>query len=224
MDNLLFSANIVIPIFLLMALGYILTIIKFWDGDFLRIGNALSFKLFFPVLLFYNISHSNFYEIFNLKFILYALLLVTVIVAISLLIVPMAVKNNSRRGVIIQALFRGNFILLGLPLSQGMFGDEGAALASVVAAIVVPYFNVLATILLSVYGGAKIARPIHVVGRILKNPLIIGSIVGVIFVSIGIKLPSFIDDTLLTVRDMTTPFALMILGGDFRVKSVVRNF
>ena len=224
MDNLLFSANIVAPIFLLIALGYLLTCVKAWDAGFLKIANSLSFKLFFPVLLFYNISHADFYEIFDFRFLLFLILFISAVVALSLLIVPFTVKNNRRRGVIIQALFRGNFLLLGLPLCQGMFGDAGAAAASVTAAIVVPYFNVLATILLSVYGGEKIERPVLVIAKILKNPLILGSALGVVSTLLGIEYPYIIDKTILSVRELATPFALMILGGDFRFRSFVRNF
>ena len=72
LNDLLFSANTVVPIFLLIMLGYVLTRIKLWDAHFLKIANDVCFKCLLPVLLFYNVATADIFEVFNGKLIIYA--------------------------------------------------------------------------------------------------------------------------------------------------------
>ena len=65
LGDLIFSANVVVPIFLLILLGYFLTRIKLWDEHFLKIANNVCFKVLLPVLLFYNVASANIFEVFN---------------------------------------------------------------------------------------------------------------------------------------------------------------
>ena len=69
-EDLLFSCNVVLPIFFLILLGYVLTRIHLWNENFLKIANDLCFKCLLPVLLFYNVAVANIFEVFNGKLIL----------------------------------------------------------------------------------------------------------------------------------------------------------
>ena len=63
-NDLLFSCNVVVPIFLLIVLGYVLTRVKLWDEHFLKVANNVCFKCLLPVLLFYNVASANIFEYF----------------------------------------------------------------------------------------------------------------------------------------------------------------
>ena len=126
MDNLLFSLNVVLPLVLLMFLGTFLRKIKIFDKDFLKKTNKFAFKVLLPVLLFNNIYNSKISEEINLKFIIFAVSIVLVTIGIMFIVVPKLEKDNRNRGVIIQGLYRSNFILFGVPLCINIFGDEGA--------------------------------------------------------------------------------------------------
>ena len=87
-SDLIFSANVVVPIFLLIILGYFLTKIKLWDGHFLKIANEVCFKCLLPVLLFYNVATANIFEVFNLKLIIYVCLCACLLCGILFFIIP----------------------------------------------------------------------------------------------------------------------------------------
>ncbi len=69
-----------------------------------------------PVLLFYNVATANIFEVFNAKLIIYICACACLICALLFIVVPLAVKDPKRRGVMIQGTFRSNFLLFGVPL------------------------------------------------------------------------------------------------------------
>ena len=227
LNDLLFSANVVVPIFLLIMLGYVLTRIKLWDENFLKIANNLCFKCLLPVLLFHNVASANIFEVFNGKLILYASLCAIALCGLLFLIVPIFVKDNKRRGVMIQGTFRSNFLLFGIPLGLSIGGDKGAVLAAVVASFYVPTINMLSVISLYAFSDAKGKNIKSALLGILKNPLIIGGVSGLIFSFIrnyiGFEIPTMLDSTLGNIKSIATPFAFLILGGDLKFGSMLRN-
>ena len=108
-SDLEFSARVIVPIFLLIMLGYALTRLKVWDAHFLKIANNVCFKCLLPVLLFYNVASANILEVFNGKLILYVCLCACLICGVLFLIFPIFIKDKKRRGVMIQGTFRSNF-------------------------------------------------------------------------------------------------------------------
>lgn len=225
--DLIFSANVVVPIFLLILLGYFLTRIKLWDENFLKIANQVCFKCLLPVLLFYNVATANIFEVFNLKLIIYVCLCACILCGILFLIVPLFIKDKKRRGVMIQGTFRSNFLLFGVPLGLSIGGNEGAVLAAVVASFYVPVINMLSVISLYVFSESENKNLKSAVLGIIKNPLIIGGVSGLIFSlirnSIGFEIPTMIDTTLFNIKSAATPIAFMILGGDLKFKNMLKN-
>ena len=225
--DLNFSANVVVPIFLLILLGYFLTRIKLWDENFLKIANQVCFKCLLPVLLFYNVATANIFEVFNLKLIIYVCLCACILCGILFLIVPLFIKDKKRRGVMIQGTFRSNFLLFGVPLGLSIGGNEGAVLAAVVASFYVPVINMLSVISLYVFSESENKSIKSALLGIVKNPLIIGGVSGLIFSlirnSIGFEIPTMIDTTLFNIKSAATPIAFMILGGDLKFKNMLRN-
>ena len=227
LNDLLFSANTVVPIFLLIMLGYVLTRIKLWDAHFLKIANDVCFKCLLPVLLFYNVATADIFEVFNGKLIIYASLCACAICGILFLIVPLFVKDKKRRGVMIQGTFRSNFLLFGVPLGLSIGGEKGAVLAAVVASFYVPVINMLSVISLYAFSDAKNKNLKSALLGILKNPLIIGGVSGLIFSLIrnyiGFEIPTMIDTTLFNIKSTATPLAFLILGGDLKFGNMLRN-
>ncbi len=227
MSSFLFSVNAVIPLFLLTALGWCLTKLKVWNGEFLKTANGISFNVLIPTMLFYNIYTSDFSSVFDAKLLAFVLIAVCIVCVIGFVLVPILSKGKARQGVILQALFRGNFALLGLPLCQSLAGDEGAQIASVFLAFLIPAFNVLATVILSIYNNStntKADSLFQIIVKILKNPLIIGCILGLIFSFAKIPLPEIILKPVKDLKAVATPFALLVLGGDFKFRSFIDNF
>lgn len=227
LQDLLFSANVIVPIFLLILLGYALTRLKLFDAHFLGIANDVCFKCLLPVLLFYNVASANIFEVFNGKLILYVCLCAITICGILFLIVPLFIKDNKRRGVMIQGTFRSNFLLFGVPLGLSIGGQTGAVLAAVVASFYVPVINMLSVISLYVFSDSKNKNLKAALLGILKNPLIIGGVSGLLFSLIrnfiGFEIPVMLDTTLFNIKSTATPLAFLILGGDLKFGNMLRN-
>ena len=225
--DLLFSANVVVPIFLLIMLGYFLTRIKLWDEHFLKIANNVCFKCLLPVLLFYNVATADIFEVFNLKLLVYCCVCAIILCGLLFLIVPIFVKDPKKRGVMIQGTFRSNFLLFGVPLSLSIGGEKGAVLAAVIASFYVPMINLLSVVSLYVFSDAEDKSIKKALLGIVKNPLIIGGISGLIFSVIrnliGFELPTMIDTTLFNIKSAATPIAFLILGGDLKFGNMLKN-
>ena len=227
LDDLLFSANVIVPIFLLIMLGYALTRLKVWDEHFLKIANDVCFKCLLPVLLFYNVATANILEVFNGKLIFYVCLCGCLICGFLFLIVPLFIKDKKRRGVMIQGTFRSNFLLFGVPLGLSIGGTNGAILAAVVASFYVPLINVLSVISLYVFSEAEHKNLKSALLGIVKNPLIIGGVSGLVFSlirnSVGFEIPQMMGDSLRFIKEAATPLAFLVLGGDLKFASMLRN-
>ena len=227
LSDLLFSANVIVPIFLLIMLGYALTRLKVWDAHFLKIANNVCFKVLLPVLLFYNVATANIFEVFNGKLIIYVCLCACALCGLLFLIVPLFVKDKKRRGVMIQGTFRSNFLLFGVPLGLSIGGAAGSVLAAVVASFYVPVINMLSVISLYAFSDAENKSLKSALIGIVKNPLVIGGVSGLVFSlirnSIGFELPYMIDTTLSNIKSTATPLAFLILGGDLKFGNMLRN-
>ena len=123
MENLLLSFNIVLPLFLCILLGYFLRRIRFFDDAFLKKMNVCVFKVFLPIYLFNNVYTTDLSAAFNAKLMIFSVISVFVLFGLLMLVIPLLEKENPKRGVIIQAVFRSNFALFGLPLALSNRGS-----------------------------------------------------------------------------------------------------
>ena len=107
MENLIFSLNATIPIFLVMVLGYIFKQIKLLDDSFVKTLNSFNFKVTLPALLLADIAEADFYAVWDTKFVLFCfgvtILCICVIVALS----AVFIKDKSIKGEFMQASYRG---------------------------------------------------------------------------------------------------------------------
>lgn len=152
-DAFLFAANAVLPIVLMIAVGYILKRIKLFNQGFLDVGNKLTFRVLIPALLFYNIYGIGSFDEINFGFVLYGIIAIFAIFLAAMLITCLFTKDSAKRGALIQSAFRSNYAIIGLPLASALFGDKGAAAAGIMSAFCVPFFNILAVITLTVFNG-----------------------------------------------------------------------
>ncbi|MGN0817473.1 MAG: AEC family transporter [Candidatus Coproplasma sp.] len=257
-DVFITSVNAVIPIVLLILLGYLLKRFKFINDNFVKIGNKFVFKVCLPCMLFVNIYDSmNSFADIRWDVVIYAVIMICLIFALGLLTAILTTKESKRRGVILQCSFRSNFAIIGLTLVERLGGDTG--IAGIVSAFSIPVFNILAVVALSIFvsgdtldetslqanaeGQAQtpIAKPEKkhnvkgIILNIIKNPLIIGVVVGLVFVGIreleravcGGETPFRFDTQLkflyTAVKDLkaiASPLALIVLGGQFEFSAV----
>lgn len=219
MENLILSINVVLPLFLTMALGYVLKCLKMFDDNTLKVMNNITFKVFLPLLLFYNIYKTDLNGAINLKLIFFALLSVTITFVILCIFIPFIEKDNKKRGVLIQGIFRSNFVIFGLPVASSLFGDDKVGMVAILIATIVPLFNMLAVISLEIFRCGKLDIKNTLKG-IITNPLIIASVIGICFLILEIKLPIAIEKSVSDISKIATPLSLILLGGSFAFTDV----
>jgi len=219
MDNLILSFNVVLPIFLCILLGYFLRRIHMVDTPSLNTMNKLCFKVFLPIYLFNNIATTNLAAAFNGKLLATAYLGVTAQFVLLMLLIPRLEKENPRRGVLIQAMFRSNFALFGLPLALSLCGTEKVGPTSILVGFTVPLFNILAVVSLESFRGGKPSIKKMAKG-IATNPLIIASLLGIAFNLLDFTLPGAVQKSVNDLGGVATPLSLVALGGSFTVSKV----
>ena len=219
MENLIISFNVVLPLFLCIALGYFLKRIHMLDGDVLKKMNKLCFKVFLPIYLFNSVYKTDLSAAFNAKLILYGIFALTIFFIILMLLIPRIEKDDKKRGVMIQAIFRSNFALFGLPVATSLCGEANLGPTSLLLGITVPFFNVYAVIALETFRGGKPSIRKMIKG-IVTNPLIISCVLGVIFYLLKIELPYAVDKTVVDLGRVATPLSLVVLGGEFAFSNV----
>ena len=233
-ENLAISVNAVLPLIICMAAGYLFRRTKLVDEGFCRKCNTFCFKTFLPLMIFMNVYNSDLESAVQPGAFLFAAAAVLVIFAAAFLIIPRIVKKvsvdsagspvsaASRQAVLIQCIFRSNFVIFGYQVVANVYGAGQAAVASVMAAIVVPLYNVLAVITLEYFTNSKNGlRP--VILGIIKNPLIIGAVAALLFKLSGLTLPAPLYTGLSDMAGMATPLALVVLGGTFHFDALRRN-
>lgn len=219
MENLILSFNVVLPLFICISLGYFLKRIGMCDEKALNVINKMCFKVFLPIYLFYNIYTTDLSAAFNGKLIVFAIGGLIAIFFVLMFLIPRVEKEDSRRGVLIQAIFRSNFALFGLPVALSLCGEELIGPTSVLLGLTVPVFNVLAVISLETFRGGK-PDVKQMLRGIVTNPLIIASVIGIVFYFLNIKLPYGVEKSVVDLGKVATPLSLVALGGSFTIGKV----
>ncbi len=226
MTDLIFAINATAPIVLMVVVGYFLKRLKMLDGNVARVLNKLVFRVFLPAMLFLNMYKIESLADVDFGFVWYTVIATVVLFCAAFGAVLLFTKENPKRGALLQSVFRANYALVGIPLATSLFGDEGAIAATVLSAFIIPVFNSLAVIGLSIFSSDKKPSVKKILIGIVKNPLIQAIALGfvalgirAIFVKVGVafRLTDLVPvyKTLSNLSSVATPLALLVLGAQF---------
>ena len=143
MDSFLFALNAILPIVIMVSIGYILKRIGFINEGFAKMANKLVFRVLLPVMLFLNVYKIENIADMDFGYVLYVLVALLVVFGVSIPLVLTVSKRPGARGALLQAVFRSNYALIGIPLAQSLAGDVGVAVATLLSAVTIPLLNVL---------------------------------------------------------------------------------
>ena len=155
LENLIISANAVLPLMICMAVGYIARLMKWGDDAFYIKCNSFCFKVFMSMMMFNNIYHADLRTAFQPKLILFTVVSVLAVAFGSFFAVRLLVQDGSRRAVLTQGIFRSNYVIFGLPVAINIYGEGNVATAALLSAVAVPMFNVLAVFALEYYSAKR---------------------------------------------------------------------
>ena len=215
MASLALAFNVVFPILAYMMIGFTATRMKIWDEDAATTVNRLLFTAFLPVLLFENIRSFDLSQGLDIRLTAFALSSVLVTYGLLFFFVPLVESDRSRRGVMIQGIYRSNYIIIGVPMTQTILGRENIGFTAALIGIIIPLFNIMAIIAMEVYRDSKIDWG-RLLKNVLKNPFVIATFFGFSILLSGIALPPFISTTTVSIGRAATPMALAAMGGCFR--------
>jgi len=224
-DNILFSLNVTAPIFLLITLGYVLKLLGVMSEEFALKLNGFVFKVSLPVLVYKDLAKVDIVDAWDGKFVLFCFCVTLVSIFISFLL-SLLLKNKSERGEFIQGSYRSSAALLGLAFIENIYGNTGLGPLMIIGSV--PLYNIVAVTVLSVFhpdhvgkkmDGALIKKTL--IG-IIKNPIIIGIIAGLIWSALKIPMPEFFDSTVTKIGGTATPLGLMAMGACFQFKKAIK--
>ncbi len=142
MENLVIATNAVVPFMVYIAIGMIARKLGLVKETFLRELNGVIFRVFFPFIMFNNLYKADFSTLKDADYVLFAVIATLILIVISFVLVPVFEKENSRKGVIIQAIFRSNSVLFAIPLAGSVLGEEASIKSSIIVAFLVPMYNI----------------------------------------------------------------------------------
>lgn len=222
MAELKITLDIMLPVFIMLALGWLLRRTGLLCGDVPGKLNKLIFQLFLPVMLFENARSMESLATDDLSMTIFIFFGLLIIWLCAMLLVPRFEKDPRKRGVLVQGCFRSNFAILGVPLLDAMFGQRGLIAVSLAMPVVILMNNTLAVVSLSVHAGKKMD-----LGRILRNvitnPLIIGCALGMICFGLGVTFQPPVEKVLSQLSQVTTPLSLLVLGASLNWQGVRHN-
>ena len=230
-EILIFSINSILPLILIIFTGYFLKVKGIINESFVKIGNKVVFKVCLPVLLFCNVVEIESLDGINVTSLCYVVAIIVLLLIVGFLI-TLSVKEKDQKGVMLQCVFRSNFALIGVPLAELIGGSAGVQAAALISVVSIPIYNILAVIVLTSFiGERKKGFLKSQLLAIIKNPLIIGVVSGLIVLCIKVNLPaefvtafnnnlSFIPTALKYLSRAATPLALLVLGGQFEFSKV----
>ena len=224
MEQLFFSLNATIPIFLVMVLGYILRQIKMVDEPFIKTLNKLNYKVTLPVLLFRDISQSDFFSVWDTKYVLFCFLTTLLSILAIWILAGIFFREKTLLGELVQGSYRSSAAVMGIAFIQNIYGNSGMAPLMIIATV--PLYNIAAVLILSFSGpnatGLNKQALKNSLVDILTNPIILGIFLGMLASAVRMHPPVILTKTIQNVASLATPLALLALGAGFEGRKAVR--
>ena len=220
-NNLIFSLNATIPIFLMMALGFFLQRIHLLDDHTTQKLNQFAFKVLLPALLFMDLSTADFQSVWDTKFVLFCFCITSVSIGIAFLL-SLLHRERADRGEFIQAAYRSSAAILGIAFVKNIYGE--ATMAALMIVGTVPLYNIIAVVVLSLTapqaeGQSKPNRKVlllKTLKNVATNPIILGIVVGMLWSILRIPQPVILSKSVSYLGNMATPLSLIALGASFQ--------
>ena len=222
MENLIFSLNATLPIFLTMLLGLLFRYLGLMNADFVAKLNRFVFVAAIPALVFRDISSVDVRKSWDGGFVLFCFLATLVSITVIALLARLLVEEEIR-GEFVQASYRSSAAILGIAFIQNIYGSSGMAPLMIVGTV--PLYNAAAVVILSLMkpGRKKLDRKLllKTAKGIVTNPIILGILAGILWSVLRSPQPEIMQKTVKNVAVLATPLGLMAMGASFEGKKAL---
>lgn len=223
LNNLITSVNVVMPMMLIVALGYILYHRGKLTDDFVKTGVWLSFSIGFPCSLVNSFSQINFTEAMDVRFVVLLVSITVLSAVIPMIVVPRFVANRAIAASMVQSMFRTNVMVQGYGLMVSVYGEENVAAGAVALPFLLITNNIIAPIIfVSLVPNENGKKPTlgDFIKKIFSNPLFCASVLGLTLSLLHIKLPTMVSSSLSQIGKVATPLSLICMGAGLRFDTV----
>ncbi|WP_417325649.1 AEC family transporter [Halarcobacter sp.] len=209
-----------LPIFFLIILGYFFKRIKFPNEEFWASSDKFTYYVLFPALLIYKLSTASLEGIDGFNFILSAFLTM-IVLTLALMLFNRFIKKFKGDAFtsIYQGAIRFNTYVF-LALVDAIFGDSGLVLAALLMTFMIPLINIFCISIFSIYAASNKITVKSFTLSIIKNPLIMGCVVGGLLNFFGITLFTPIEKTLGILSSAALPLGLLSVGVGLHLSSI----
>lgn len=219
MENLLFSLNATMPVFLLVLLGMLFRRLGWLDRDLAGRMNNFVFQIALPVLVFHDLASADIRQIWDGRFVLFCA--VVTLLSIGLVWLISRLFDRSIQGEFIQASYRSSAAILGIALTQNIYGNAGMSPLMIIGSV--PLYNIAAVTILALCKpqrepiGKKVL--LQTGKSIITNPILVGIMAGLVWVLLDLPMPAMLDKTLSSLGGVATPLGLMSMGACLEIRS-----
>ena len=187
-------------------------------------ASAVAFKLALPCAVFQEMTGSSVTQVDHPGVYIYGGATILLSIALLMVVIPRIYPDRGVAGAVIHGAYRSTYAYVAVPLSQLMFGAEGSGPAVVMLAVVLPIFNVMAVVILTLFHPdreEKLSWPVlrKVLIGVVTNPLIVALVAGVLWHWSGLSMPTFADSTIDFFAGMASPLALIALGAQITFRA-----
>ena len=225
MENLIFSLNATLPVFILMVLGYLFYRIRLIDDRAAAWTNRFVFKAALPVLLFKDLATQDFAGTWDSSFVFFCFAATALSIGIITLLSFLILKDRGKRGEFIQASYRSSAAILGIAFIYNIYGDRATGMGPLMVIGSVPLYNIFAVLVLTLTaedsdpektgtGTGNLIKKTLI--GIIKNPLLIGVFGGLAWSLLGLPMSGVPDKVTDSLASLATPLGLMSMGASFR--------
>lgn len=218
LENFIYSINVTIPIFLVMVLGYFLRRRGMLNENFVNVANKFNFDVTLPFMVFRDIAAVDIRSVFDLKYVLFCAIASSVCFWVVWGLAKLFIKDKSLIGAFVQASFRSSAAVMGLAFISNLYGPSAMGPLMIIGAV--PLYNIYSVLVLTFEAendgtGRDTGKLKEACVNILKNPIIISIVLGLIVSLCKLDFPVLVDNTIDNVAKMATPLALITLGAGF---------
>lgn len=218
-------ADALIPVLALILVGFVIQRTNFLPPSFWPSAEKLTYFLLMPATLIHSMAGK---QIGTLPWLKILLTVEGAVLASAILVTLWWLANRRMGGPAFTSLFQGGVrfnTFVALALAENLFGKEGLFLAAMGAGFMIILINVLcvSAFSLAVNKGAEIELK-RLLIDLLRNPLIIGCVIGVGINVSGMKLPLAIDGILALGGKAAFPVGLMAVGAAYRAGNLMLHW
>lgn len=224
LDNLIFSLNSTVPLFLIMLLGYILYQTRFLNDGFVSVANKLVYNVTLPVMLFIDLATTDIRGSFDAGYVGFCAAVTVVSILIIWGLSRWLLRDKSIVGEFVQGCYRSSAAILGGAFIQNIYGTSGMGGLMILGSV--PLYNIFAVLILTLESPQEHRESLRKklwrsIGSILKNPTLIAIVLGLVAGLIRLPLPAVATKTMSSLGGVTTPMALLIIGAGFQGKAAL---